>query len=202
MVAWAAVAAALAAPAGVTWCLGATTGAVGTWLTLRPPRRLAARAGTLALTLLAMSLCLVATAAHVSVRDAGLVPRLAAERASGTVEGTVTADPRVVTRTGVVHTTLVVVRLQVDDVVGRGEQSGAASPVLVFGDQSWLRVRWHERVRVSGRFDTAEPGDDVAGVFNPNGPPGTLARPGVVADAAERVRSGLREAVSGLPADA
>ncbi|MGZ4654661.1 ComEC/Rec2 family competence protein [Oryzihumus sp.] len=202
MAAWAAVAAALAAPAGVLWCAGATTGALGAWLTVRPPGRLAGRAATPALTLLATALCLVATAAHISVRDAGLVPRLAAQRATGTVEGTVTADPRVVTRTGVMHTTLVVVRLQVDDVVGRGEHSGAASPVLVFGDESWARVRWHERVRISGRFDVAEPGDDVVAVFNPSGAPRSLAGPGVVADAAERVRSGLRQAVSGLPADA
>ena len=202
LVAWTTVAAALGAAPPVLWALAGVSTLLGAWLALRPPGWLRGRSGAVALTVLATALGLVATAAHVTMREAGLVPQLAGQRASGTIEGVVSSDPRVITKAGVVHTTLVIVRLDVDTVVGRGRRSAAATPVLVFGDASWERVRWHERVRVAGRFDVAEPGDDVVAVFNPRGSPVTLAGPGWVADAAEHVRGGLRQAATGLPADA
>ena len=155
-----------------------------------------------AITLLGTALCLVATAAHSSVREAGLVPALAAERASATVEAVVLSDPRLVQTKGVRPTELVIVRVSVRTVVGRGQRSETSTPVLVFGDGTWAQVRWRETVRVSGRFDVADPGDDVVAVFNPSGPPQSTGEPGLVADIAESVRSGLREAVSGLPDDA
>jgi competence protein ComEC len=155
-----------------------------------------------AITLLGTALCLVATAAHASVREAGLVPSLAAQRASATVEAVVLSDPRVVQTKGLRPTELVIVRVSVRTVVGRGQRSESSTPVLVFGDKSWAQVRWRETIRVSGRFDVAEPGDDVVAVFNPSGAPESIGRPGLIADIAEHVRSGLREAVSGLPDDA
>jgi competence protein ComEC len=50
----------------------------------------------IAITLLATALCLVAAAAHSAVREAGLVPGLAVQRASATLEGVVVSDPRVI----------------------------------------------------------------------------------------------------------
>jgi len=155
-----------------------------------------------AITLLGTALCLVATAAHSSVREAGLVPSLAAQRASATVEAVVLSDPRVVQTKGVVPTELVIVKVSVRTVVGRGQRSESSTPVLVFGDKTWAQVRWRERVRVSGRFDVADPGDDVVAVFSPSRAPESIGEPGRIADAAEHVRSGLRHAVSGLPDDA
>jgi len=155
-----------------------------------------------AITLLGTALCLVATAAHSSVREAGLVPGLAAQRASATVEAVVLSDPRVMQTKGVAPTELVIVKVSVRTVVGRGQRSETSTPVMVFGDKTWATVRWRETVRVSGRFDVADPGDDVVAVFNPSGAPESVGEPGLIADVAEHVRSGLREAVSGLPVDA
>jgi len=155
-----------------------------------------------AITLLGTALCLVATAAHASVREAGLVPSLAAKRASATVEAVILSDPRVIQTKGVRPTELVIVRVSVRTVVGRGQRSESSTPVIVFGDKTWAHVRWRETVRVSGRFDVADPGDDVVAVFNPSGAPESIGEPGPVADVAEHVRSGLRDAVSGLPDDA
>lgn len=178
-------------------------GFAGLGVVLMHPRwRRRSWATSVALTLVGTALCLVATAAHSSVREAGLVPVLAAQRATATVEAVVLSDPRVVQTKGVRPTELVIVRVSVRTVVGRGQRSESSTPVLVFGDMSWARVRWRERVRVSGRFDGADPGDDVVAVFNPSGAPQAVGEPGLVADAAEHVRSGLREAVSGLPDDA
>jgi competence protein ComEC len=155
-----------------------------------------------ALTLLGTALCLVATAAHSSVREAGLVPSLAAQRATATVEAVVVSDPRLVQTKGVRPSELVIVRMSVRTVVGRGQRSECSTPVLVFGDKTWAHLRWRERILVSGRFDVADRGDDVVAVFNPSRAPESVGRPGLIADIAEHVRSGLREAVSGLPEDA
>ncbi|MEO8556828.1 MAG: ComEC/Rec2 family competence protein [Actinomycetota bacterium] len=155
-----------------------------------------------AVTLLATALCLVATAAGSSVREAGLVPGLAIERASATVEAVILSDPRMIKTKGIRPTELVLVKVSVRTVVGRGQRSESSTPVLVFGDKTWARVRWRETIRVSGRFDVADPGDDVVAVFNPSGTPTSVGEPGLIADVAEHVRSGLRDAVSGLPVDA
>jgi competence protein ComEC len=159
-------------------------------------------ATAVAFTLLGTALCLVATAANSSVREAGLVPGLAAQRATGTVEAVVLSDPRVVQTKGVRPTELVIVRVSVRTVVGRGQRSESSTPVLVFGQKNWAHVRWRETIRASGRFDVADPGDDVVAVFNPSTAPRSIGEPGLIPDVAEHVRSGLRDAVSGLPDDA
>jgi competence protein ComEC len=155
-----------------------------------------------AFTLLGTALCLVAAAAHGSVREAGLVPALASQRASATIEAVVLSDPRVIQTKGIRPTELVIVRVSVRTVVGRGQRSESSTPVLVFGPKAWADVRWRETVRATGRFDVADPGDDVVAVFNPSTAPESVRGPGLIADVAEHVRSGLREAVAGLPADA
>ncbi len=181
----------------------AAAGSAGLGVVLMHPRwRRRSWVTSVAFALVGTAVCLVATAAHSSVREAGLVPVLAAQRASATVEAVVLSDPRVVHTKGVRPTELVIVRVSVRTVVGRGQRSESSTPVLVFGDKSWAQVRWRERIRVSGRFDVADPGDDVVAVLNPSGTPESMSEPGWVADAAEQVRSGLRDAVSGLPDDA
>ena len=125
-----------------------------------------------------------------------------AQRAMATIEAVIMTDPGVVMTKGVRPTELVIVKVSVRTVVGRGQRSESSTPVMVFGDTSWAHVRWRERVRISGRFDVADPGDDVVAIFNPSGPPTSVGEPGLIADVAEHVRSGLRDAVSGLPSDA
>lgn len=201
LVGWSLVAALLPLrPMVLTLCAAALAGSGAVLMHRRWRRRSWVVTG--ANTLLVTALCLVATAAHSSVREAGLVPGLAADRASATVEAVVLSDPRLVQTKGVRPTELVIVRVSVRTVVGRGQRSETSTPVMVFGDKSWAQVRWRERVRARGRFDVADPGDDVVAVFNPSGPPRSAGAPGLVADLAEHVRSGLREAVSGLPDDA
>ena len=155
-----------------------------------------------AFTLLGTAMCLVATAASSSVREAGLVPGLAAQRASATVEAVVVSDPRVVRTKGIRPAELVLVRVSVRTVAGRGQRSESSTPVLVFGDKTWAQVRWRETLRFSGRFDVADPGDDVVAVFNPSTAPQSIGEPGLIPDVAEHVRSGMRDAVAGLPDDA
>jgi competence protein ComEC len=198
---WACVAAMLSLP---PWVLAGSAGGFAglgvVFLHQRLRRRRWATAA--ALTLLGTALCLVATAAHSSVRSAGLVPSLAAERATATVQAVVLSDPRVVRTKGVRPTELVILRVSVRTVVGRGQRSESSTPVLVFGDKAWAHVRWRETLRFSGRFDLADPGDDVVAVLNPSSPPESVGEPGLIADVAEHVREGLRAAVSGLPDDA
>jgi competence protein ComEC len=181
-----------------------------TWWALSALRRRGSRWPTwgrtcdvLALSCVGVALCLICTSAQSSIRSAGLVPGLAQQRASASVEAVVTSDPRIIsTIAGGRPMQLVLVEISVDQVVGRGLRSGADTPVLVFGDLSWRAVQWHERVRATGRFDVAQPGDDVVAVFNSSRAPTRISAPGRVASAAETVRDGLRAAVERVPADA
>lgn len=214
--AWSAVATTLSLSAGNVLALAGSAALAGvallTWW-LRGDRARPVRAAWLgvgALTLLCTALCLLATAGHQLTRSAGIVPELARERATAHVEGEVVSDPMVISDAGSNFTEhaasgrreLVVVRLVLRTVVGRGERSEPRTPVLVFGDSSWTTVHWHERVRAVGRLEQALPGDDVVAVLNPRGPPVSVAPAGPVARAAEHVRAGLRDAVDDLPPDA
>lgn len=193
-------------PTGLLMAAGsALVAAVAGWaLRRRAGWPTSGRAGDgIALSCLGAALCLLCAAAQSSVRSAGLVPALADQRASATVNAVVTSDPRIVsTAAGGRPMQLVVVRVSVNEVVGRGLRSGADTPVLVFADPSWRTVQWHERIRATGRFELARPGDDVVAVFNSTRAPTRIAAPGRVAAAAQRVRGGLRAAVARLPADA
>jgi competence protein ComEC len=201
LVAWAVTATALSWPARRSLLVAALLVLVGVvcWGLKRPRMRRWSTAAAAAC--LATSLCLGALAAHLETRSAGLVPTLAAQRASAEIEAVVISDPKVIQAVGPRRAELVVVRLSVHVVVGRGQRSEPRTPVLVLGDEDWTRVRWHQTIRAKGRFGPAEPGDDVLAVFNPRGSPSVVSEPGMVARAAEHVRSGLRQAVDGLPAD-
>ena len=80
--------------------------------------------GLLAVTLSGTALCLLSLGAQTAVREAGLVPRLAQERATVTLEAVVITDPRVVATTGPTSTEMVLVRLD----VRLGVRSRAAEP--------------------------------------------------------------------------
>ncbi|MFC4783653.1 ComEC/Rec2 family competence protein [Nocardioides sp. MAHUQ-72] len=123
------------------------------------------------------------------------VAALAREGAVSTVEGTVTADPRVTSgRFG----PQVLVRLEVRRVTGRGATYDLAAPVLVIADEAWQQVPLGATVRASGRL-SASSGPDLAGVLLARGPPETLVRPDVWWRASGAVRASLRASVAERP---
>ena len=120
---------------------------------------------------------------------------LAEDGAAVTLTGTVTSDPRVSRgRFGDV----VITRLDVREVTGRGATYAVAVPVLVIGDEAWREVALGSDVRAGGRLGAAD-GDDLAGVLGARGPPEVLAGPGPWWDAAAAVRASIRDAVAHRP---
>jgi competence protein ComEC len=154
-----------------------------------------------ALVLGAVALVLASIAGHVSAREAGPVRALAVDHAMVTVSGVVAKDPVLVGGARLEGST-VRFTLHAQEVTGRGRSTRVSTPLLVVADQSWEHLRWHERVRVQGTLLAAEPGDDVVAVLRPRGEPRSLAAPGLLARAAEHLRSGLRDAAAPLPPDA
>lgn len=199
LVAWASLAWLITGPAALLAGLAGAFVALGlvVLLTLRHRRG----AGLAALTALATAAVLVAGAAHGAMDRAGPVPGLAAERAVVDVRGLVLTEPRAVARPPG-QPDLVVLRMRIEQVSGRGHESGVRTPVVVFADEAWAGVSWRGRVQAYGRLSPAEPGSDSMAVFAPLGPPVSLDRPGPVLAAAELARERLRAAVGPIPADA
>lgn len=166
------------------------------------PDRRTRVADTCALAAAAVALVGAATAGHLMVRQAGMVDQLAAHRAIVQVQGVLSSDPRVVGAGFAGHQSLVIVKLSVRQVVGRGMRSTPRTPVLVLGDERWLGLRWHQRVAVSGRLQPAEAGDDVEAVLTVRGPPQLIGGAGPLFDGVEVFRRDTRAATDGLPADA
>lgn len=156
---------------------------------------------TVALAATAVALVCAATAGHVMTRQAGTVGRLAAKRAIVHVEAVVTSDPRPVGAGLNGHQSLVIAKLSVRQIEGRGMRSTPDTPVLVLGDERWLAVHWHERVALDGRLQIAEPGDDVEAVLTARGPPRVIGGAGPLLEAVEAVRRDTRAATDGLPTD-
>ena len=125
------------------------------------------------------------------------VARLAADGAVVSVTGTVTSDPR---RTEGRFGDVVLTRLDVREVTGRGSTYALAVPVLVMADDDWGDVPLGSTVRVTGRLSPAD-GDDLAAVLGARGPPEVVAAPDLWWDGAAAVRSSIRDAVAHLPDD-
>jgi competence protein ComEC len=163
--------------------------------------------------LVAAGLCLVAGFAAGAARAApvwaGPVTTLAAAGAHVELEGVVARDP--VVRSGgpageeAAATEYVVGRLRIDQITGRGSTHRVSVPVLlVSGDTAWAALLPGQRIRTEGRLEaTDHPRDDVAAVFRPYAPPDDhdTGPPSAASRATEPFRSGLREAVSGVPPD-
>ena len=149
-----------------------------------------------------IAVLLSAAAAQVAAREAGPVRELARERAVVEVSGRVGSDPRLLRAGPERRTDAILLRLQVEEVNGRGARSTTATPVLVWAPPSWAGLRWNERIHASGRLLGTEDGGDVVARFVPSGPPRVVAEAGAVSAGAEHVRGALREAVASLPQDA
>ncbi|NPC98380.1 DUF4131 domain-containing protein [Nocardioides sp. zg-DK7169] len=127
----------------------------------------------------------------------GPVGRLASERAVVSAVGVVASDPRPVAgRFGDV----VLVRVTVVEVEGRGRAHRLRAPVLVIGDERWLDLRLGARVRFTGRLSPPDQ-PDLAGVLSPSGTPVALDDPDLWWRGAAAVRASLRASVEHRPAD-
>ncbi|MBK8756365.1 MAG: ComEC/Rec2 family competence protein [Actinomycetales bacterium] len=152
----------------------------------------------------ATGLVVIALGGHDGVRTAGMVDGLAAQGATVAVTAVVDSDPRLLDqRPGRrVEERQVVIRLVVQEFVGRGMRSASSAPVLVVGDETWLGVHYREVVTLRGRLAPAQPGDDVVAILHPAAPPEVMAEAPAVVRAAAYVRERFRAATRGLPADA
>ncbi|WP_382401822.1 ComEC/Rec2 family competence protein [Flexivirga alba] len=205
-VAWPVTLVVLRLPVSVSVCLAALNAFLAVAIVVRPgvpevPGRRRRVLETVALAGAAVALVCAATAGHLMTRQAGTVDQLAAKRAIVRVEAVVSSDPRPVGAGLGGHQSLVIVKLSVRQIVGRGMRSTPNTPVLVLGDERWLAVHWHERVAVDGRLQAAEPGDDVEAVLTARGPPRVIGGAGPLFDAVEVVRRDTRVATEGLPTD-
>jgi competence protein ComEC len=125
------------------------------------------------------------------------VARLAADRAAVRVVGTVSSDPR---RTDARFGDIVLTRLDVREVTGRGTTYALSVPVLVMGDEGWSGVALGSTVAVTGRLAPAE-GADLAAVLAARGPPRVTRRPDAWWSAAAAVRRSVEDAVAHRPDD-
>jgi competence protein ComEC len=122
---------------------------------------------------------------------------LAERRAWVTLTGTVGDDPR---RVQGQFADMVLVRLEVRRVTSADLVITLRQPVLVFARTSWLEVPLGSTVRVSGHLAGAD-GGDVAALLSTSESPDIRGGPDPWWRASGRLRSALRESVSGLSAD-
>jgi competence protein ComEC len=137
-------------------------------------------------------------------RTSGPLYAAAEHSAAATIEGVVTADPRVVvpkpSSGALAVRQLVVVRIRVERLTAGGRATGVRTPALVFStDTAWLRLLPSQRVRTEAVLRPAGPGADVAALVSTRGRLEVLSRPSAVQRVAGSLRAGLRRAVAPLP---
>lgn len=214
VLAWAVLAATVAWPLGtrVRWlaALAAVTIAGWTLGRLRTRRRRARHTGRHSrsarlpafalLAVGAVALLQVGAGGHDLIHRIGPLTDLAAQRATATVVGQVSSEPRASASRFGAET--VILTLDVHEVAGRAGDHAAYAPVTVRGGTELLKLRWWSTIQVTGRLSLPpEPGPQVADL-RATGPPVLVAEPNLVARGAEVLRAALRDSVSGLPADA
>jgi len=203
---WAVGATATAAAVGAGGCAASAAGclAVGGRLVRRGGAEDGARRRPtrqfVALTLATGVAVLASTAGALALRSAGPFPGWVAQRAVVDLTGSLITDPKQVAAGAWAGPARYVLRLQASQVRARGQTRVVDAPVLVLGGSSWAGLSAGARVVVTGRLAPSAPGDDVVALVSALGGP-TRAEPGSWWwRAADRVRAGLRAAVTGLPA--
>lgn len=149
-----------------------------------------------------VALVVGASAGADAVRRTGPLLALAADHAVVTVTGVVVGEPVVAKSTGGMSADKVFLRLRVDAVTGRGRSASVRAPVLVVADHRWRDLGWHDRVSAQVRLAAADPSDDVVASARVLSAPVVEGRGGWAYAWAERPRSALRAAMTGLPTDA
>jgi competence protein ComEC len=192
LAAWLASAAAIGWPASTGLIAGGVLLAAG-FVSARQPTAPAA----LVALLLAGAAAVAVAALRGSAVGVGPIPDLAALRAQVSVTGRVASDP--VERPGG-FAPIVVVRVTVGQVTGRGVTTDVATPLVVIGDASWSLLRLGQTIRASGRLGEASTAD-VAAVLYGDADPVVVGDPSWVWQGAGAVRKGVREAVARAPPD-
>ncbi|SCL67695.1 competence protein ComEC [Micromonospora citrea] len=141
-----------------------------------------------------------ATAARVSVRDAGPVRALVEQRAVVTAELVVRDDPRPVRGVAGRPATLLV-PTELTEVTGPdGRRVGAPVRVLVLAaDPAWKGLLPGQRVTAEGRLAAPRGGDLTAAVLSAAGPPEPRGAAPTSQRAAGTLRAGLQRACAPLP---
>ena len=177
------------------WTVACAAAVVALWWPLRR------RVGTdVARTAAGALLVLAAVAAVTTVRleqvDRSPVHRLGEDHAAVRLRAAVVSDPRVVHGR---FADIVLVRLEVVEVTGRGATFRVATPVLVMADDDWLDLPLGARIAATG---VLAPADDssVAALLNARGPPVVTAAPDVWWRGAAAVRRSIRASVAHRPA--
>jgi len=188
--------------AGGVLCVVAA-GLIAGHLARWPRRRTAAAAGAAVLVCAAAGA--LAAAARVAAAGLGPLPGLAAEQVAAHLDVVVTGDPRQLpaqVRGADPGRPLVLVPARAERVEARGRHSEVRSSVVIFArDRRWLSVLPGQQVQVSGRLAPPRSGDGTTAAVNATGAPQVVRPPPAVQRIADRLRDGLRDAVSGLPAD-
>ena len=159
-------------------------------------------APVLALALAAAAVVLAASAFRLEGRAAGSLPEWAQDRAVATVAGRISGDPHPV-ETRMRRGRRWAVRVLPDTVSARGRiQHDVHGPLLVLGDARWSSVAAGSHVRLTGRLLPPRPGDPTIAAIAAQTAPATIDHGAWPWRAAERLRTGLRAACTGLPKDA
>ena len=151
----------------------------------------------------AMLICVAASAAGVALRltavGSGPVRGLAVRKATASLGGVVTGDPRVLVKAGALrHRETVLVPVRVEAV----DRWRVRVPVLVLaGDPAWKRVLPSGRLRFTARLGRPRRGQLLAAVALVRGPPVLIGSPSLPQRSADTIRARLRAAASGLPRD-
>jgi competence protein ComEC len=172
-------------------------------------------------TLLVAACLALCAALHVAAGSSGPVPGLAAESAFVGTALTVTGDPRRIELTahsrdvsgsasGAPQTALVLVPVRITRITtGSGEVYAVGSSATVMARprtsaqlDAWLGLLPSERLLVSGRMREPRGGTREAALLFADGGPDVVGGPSLVQEFAGRLRTDLREAVSGLPLEA
>jgi competence protein ComEC len=142
-------------------------------------------------------------ALRVASLDAAPLADWAAAKRAVVAHGVLTRDPETTERTGFGGSTRqVTVTVRAESVTAGTEQADVRAPLLVIGDASgWESLRLGDQVEIGGTLAAASQTEPVAAVLFTDVDPRHLADEGPVLRGAEAMRSGLRQAVAGLPPD-
>jgi competence protein ComEC len=137
--------------------------------------------------------------AHLDALHRSATSGLAGSGAIVTAEVRLTGDPTLRPARGI-RPAYLTVRGDVLRISGRGRSWRERTPVLVIASAdavpTWRRLAAGTRVRADLRLQPAKTGADIAAMARARGVPAVVAPPGAADRAVERVRSGLRAAVS------
>lgn len=162
-----------------------------------------------ALALAAVAVVTAAASSRLAVRSRPPLPAWAADRAVVEAWGQVSTDPHRVAepvggRWG--HRSPAqprfTVRVRLGTVSARGRTATSDAPILVIGGPAWGDLSAGRQLALTARLGPAAPGDDVVAVARALGPPREVTSAGPMWRVADRLRDGLRDACTGLPAEA